>query len=326
MAGYTDSVFRQIAQSLGAAYAVSEMISSLALVHGDTKTAALAGIGENESGTVLQIFGHDPSAMAEAAEMLLSRDFPGCSYKNPPAGIDINMGCPVKKITSSGDGSALMKSPDTAAKITEACAAVCRRYSVPLSVKLRLGWDENSINAPEFAALLAGSGADKLTLHTRTREQLYSPSARPEFCLRVREAVPDNIVLVGNGDISSLADAEKYLSYGCGEVAVGRAALGNPWLFTELSTGEKHTPDTDEIINLAVEFTRRVVQLKGEYTGVREARGRAAHFIKGMRGSAGVRDRLNRAETEAEFEEILDSLRGQRDESRGTLRSSAAPH
>lgn len=309
MAGYTDSVFRQIAQNLGTAYTVSEMISSLALVHGDTKTAALAEIGENEKNTVLQIFGHDPAAMAEAAEILLSRDFPGCSYKSPPAGIDINMGCPVKKITSSGDGSALMKNPDTAAKITEACAAVCRKYSVPLSVKLRLGWDEKSINAPEFAKLLAESGADKLTLHTRTRELMYAPSARPEFCLKVREAVPENVVLVGNGDISSLTDAEKYLSLGCSEVAVGRAALGNPWLFTELSTGEKYIPDTDEVIDLAVEFTHRVVKLKGEYTGVREARGRAAHFIKGMRGSAGVRDKLNHAETEAEFAEILYSLR-----------------
>lgn len=309
MAGYTDSVFRQIAQDLGAAYTVSEMISSLALVHGDIKTAALAEIGKNESGTVLQIFGHDPSAMAEAAEILLSGDFPGCSYKNPPAGIDINMGCPVKKITSSGDGSALMKSPAAAARITEEVSAVCHRHSVPLSVKLRLGWDESSVNAPEFARLLAESGADKLTLHTRTRELMYAPSARPEFCLKVRDAIPDSVILVGNGDIASLADAEKYLSLGCDEVAVGRAALGNPWLFTELSTGERYSPSADEVISLAVEFTRRVVELKGEYTGVRESRGRAAHFIKGMRGSAGVRDKLNHAETAEEFEKILNSLR-----------------
>ena len=314
MAGYTDAPFRRICSSFGTAYTVSEMISSVAMVRNDRKTAALAKIESGEAPCVLQIFGHEPEIMARAAEMLLSGNFNGCDYSSPPAGIDINMGCPVKKIVSSHDGCAMMTDVKNSAHVVSAVSEVCARHGVPLSVKIRLGMDDSSINAPMFAAEMVRAGAGKITLHCRTREQMYMPSAMPEYCAMVREEmdrVNPGAILVGNGDIESLSDAKKYLSYGCSEVAIGRGALGFPWIFKALSSPEDFIPPSqEEIIELAVNFVSEVVRLKGEEVGIRESRGRAAHFIKGMRGSASVRERLNHASTEEEFREILLELNG----------------
>ena len=189
MAGYTDSVFRSICGGFGADEATSEMISSVALVHNDAKTARLARITKDEPHVFLQIFGHEPDIMARAAEILLSGSYDGCDYAHSPRGIDINMGCPVHKIVSSGDGSALMRDISLAARITAAVKDVCVTHGVPLSVKMRLGWDDSTINASEFAVAMAESGADVLTLHCRTRAQMYSPSARREYCADVRSAL-----------------------------------------------------------------------------------------------------------------------------------------
>lgn len=298
---------------MGAAYTTSEMISAVAMVNNDRKTGSLARIEEGEAPCVLQIFGHDPSIMARAADILLSGSFSERRYAAPPAGIDVNMGCPVKKIFSSGDGSAMMKNPELAAEVVCAVAEVCEKYRVPLSVKMRLGVDAEHINAPELAEKLALAGAKKITLHTRTREQMYAPYASPESCLEVKNALEragTGAILVGNGDIESRSDAEKYLSFGCDEVSIGRGALGFPWIFKALSNPENFTPPSrEEIIALAVEFVEEVVRLKGEEVGIRESRGRAAHFIKGMRGSARVRDTLNHASTLREFTDILNSLK-----------------
>ncbi len=312
MAGYTDYPMRKIAAQFGASYVVSEMISAVAMCMNDRKTAVLAKIGESEAPVVLQIFGHDPAMMAEAARKLLTGDYAGCSYAAPPAGIDINMGCPVKKIVTSGDGSALMRTPDIARDVTAAVADVCAKYGVPLSVKIRAGWDSDHINCAEFAAAMAEAGASKITVHCRTREQMYMPSADPAYAESVAQALKSTgkpVVLVGNGDIESRADAERYLAIGCREVAVGRAALGNPWIFRELSDPEHFTPPTlDEIRALSISLVEAVVREHGETVGVRESRSRAAYFIKGMRGAAGVRDRLNHAETLSEFVKILETI------------------
>lgn len=311
MAGFTDCVFRRICANFGAAYTVSEMISAMAMVMGDRKTAEIAEITEGEAPVVLQLFGHDPEVIAKAAAMLLDGSFNGCRYAAPPAGIDLNMGCPVKKIVTTGDGSALMKNVDLARRITSAAAEVCEKRGVPLSVKFRLGWDESSINAPEFAAAIAQSGAKKITLHTRTREQMYAPSADPARAADVYAALADagyadKVTLVGNGDIDGYDSAAVYLANGCSEIAVGRAALGNPWIFAELSNPVHFVkPTIVEIVNQVIGFVHGVVELKGEEVGIRESRGRAAHFIKGLRGSASVRDRLNHACTLKEFEAIL---------------------
>lgn len=313
MAGYTDAAFRSICSGMGADTVVSEMISAMAMVMGDKKTADLAKIHPGEAPVILQLFGHDPAVVAKAADLLLTGDYPGCSYAAPPAGIDLNMGCPVKKITSNGEGSALMKNIPLAREIVLAAAEVCARHGVPLSVKHRLGWDADSVCAAEFAFEMAKAGASKITLHTRTREQMYAPSADPETCRSVAAALaPLNIPLVGNGDIESLDDARRYLDCGCREVSVGRAALGNPWLFRELKAPEAFTPPTlNEIIALVSDFVTELVREKGETVGIRESRGRAAYFIRGMRGSAKIRDRLNHCETLSEFIAVLETIQDQ---------------
>ena len=309
MAGFTDAPFRRICGEFGADYAVSEMISAVALTMNDRKTGELAKITEGEPPVILQIFGHDPKIMAKAAEILLSGNYRGCSYAMPPAGIDINMGCPVKKIVNNGDGCALMLNPPLAAEITKAVKEVCVQYGVPLSVKFRSGWD--SVTAPDFAKIIADAGADKITLHCRTREQMYAPSADPEIARLTAEALGDrlhdgSLTFTGNGDVDSVESANQYLERGCHEVAVGRAALGNPWIFRELHDPEHFTPPTlQEIKSLVIRFVGEVVAEKGEQRGVRESRSRAAYFIKGMRGSAALRDQLNRAETYQDFTRIL---------------------
>ena len=310
MAGFTDCSFRRLASRYGVAYTVSEMISAVALTMRDKKTATLARIVDGEAPVVLQIFGHDPDIMARAADILLSGSFDGCEYAAPPIGIDINMGCPVKKIVSNGEGSALARDFDLSARVTSAVREVCDKYSVPLSVKIRTGWDADHITAPMLAPILARAGASKITLHTRTREQMYAPSADPEICREVRDALDSagyaDVILCGNGDIDSVEAAERYISLGCDEVAIGRAALGAPWLFAALRAPDSFTPPTtDEIISTAAGFVRDVVSDLGEEMGILESRGRAAHFIKGMRGSASIRDRLNRATTLNEFLAVL---------------------
>ena len=310
MAGFTDSVFRRIAGECGADFAVSEMISAMALCRRDRKTAELAKIGPREPPTVLQLFGRDPAILGEAAELLLSGDYPGCSYAAAPAGIDLNMGCPVKKIVSNGEGSALMLDPERAARIVSAVKDVCVRHGVPCSVKFRRGWDAASPElAPEFAVRMAEAGADRITLHCRTREQMYAPSADPEAARRTAEALRAagfSGVFAGNGDIDSPEAAERYFAAGCGEAAVGRAALGNPWLFRQLKDPVGFVPPTaDEIREMVIRFVTEEAEEKGEAKGVRESRARAAYFIRGMRGAAALRDRLNRAETAEEFVSAL---------------------
>ncbi len=315
MAGYTDSVFRSICGRFGASSSTSEMISSVALVHSDEKTGALSKITANEPPVFLQIFGHEPDIMAQAAEILLTGGFKGCSFEKQPVGIDINMGCPVKKIVSSGDGSALMSDLPLAERIVSAVKEVCVRHGVLLGVKFRLGKDDSSINAPEFAVGMAKSGADVLTLHCRTRAQMYMPSARHEYCREVKNALTESgfssVTLIGNGDVESRADAEEYLALGCDGVAVGRAALTNPWLFSEIAAPETFVPPSiDERVSLIREYITAVVGEMGEVRGIRESRSRAAYLLHGVRGGAKVRDALNRAETLTRFLAELERVRG----------------
>ena len=310
MAGFTDAAFRRICGSFGADYAVSEMISAVALTRDDAKTAELAKITPGEPPVILQIFGRDPAVMARAAELLLSGDYRGCSYAAPPAGIDINMGCPVRKIVSNGEGSALMLDPDRAARIMAAVREVCERHGVPASVKFRLGWDSEI--SPAFARRMAEAGAQKITLHCRMRAQMYAPSADPSAAGRTADALRDIAAgpLVGNGDITSRRTAQVYLDGGCREVAIGRAALGDPWLFRRLKHPEEPDdarPSLGEIKSLVLSFVTDVVREKGEERGVRESRSRAAYFIKGMRGSAALRDRLNRAVTMEQFASAVEA-------------------
>lgn len=312
MAGYSDSAMRRVAHEMGAAYCVSEMISAAAICHNDRKTAALAKIGEGEGPVILQLFGHRPEEMASAAEVLLSGNYTGCSYAERPAGIDINMGCPVRKIVSSGDGSALMRNPGLAAEITRRTREVCEKYGVPLSVKIRAGWDKTEISCAEIARILAESGAERITVHCRTREMMYMPSADPAYAEMVVRAVSDIVpkpAIVGNGDIEAVENAAVYLDAGCDEVAIGRAAIGNPWIFRAMSDPDGFTPPgVDEVKALAIRLVNDAVKEYGEMAGIRNSRSRAAYFIKGMRGAAEARNALNHAETLAEFIGIIENI------------------
>lgn len=309
MAGYTDIPFRRICSRLGADYTVTEMISAAAVCFNDDKTFILADIAPNEAPCAVQLFGHDPAQMAYAAEKLLSLYKPDAF----PCAVDINMGCPVRKIVTSGDGSALMKDPALASEIVKTVSSVTEKYGIPLWVKIRAGWDQNRINAPYFAALMADSGASRITVHGRTREQMYAPSSDNAVIRAVRETLPSDIQLIGNGDVTCVAEAVRMMEEtGCDGVAVGRAAMGDPWIFKAIDAVNKGLtyvePTLKEKIQLALELISDVVALKGESVGIRESRGRAAHFIKGLRGSASVRDALNHAETYEEFAQILRGL------------------
>lgn len=313
MAGYTDTVFRRICGSFGATEATSEMISAVALTYGDEKTGKIAKISDGEPPTRLQIFGHDADIMARAAEILLTGSFPGCSYAAPPCGIDINMGCPVRKVCSSGDGSALMSDIPLAGRIVSAVKNVCEKHGVELSVKFRLGINDREIVAPEFAVAMAESGADMLTLHCRTKEQMYMPSARREYCRTVRDTLDEagfgGVPLIGNGDVQTRADAEEYISLGCSGVAIGRAALGDPWLFSAISEPETYAPPTiEERVEMIEKYVSEVIGELGEERGIRESRSRAAYLLRGVRGGAKVRDALNREETLRGFIEELEKI------------------
>lgn len=300
MAGVTDRTFRALCRRAGADYVVSEMISAKAIAYGDKKTPELARMGENEHPAALQLFGSDPSIMAEAAVWL-------CDNFSPDI-IDINMGCPVRKIFSSGDGCALMRAPELAGRIVEAVKAA---VAVPVTVKIRTGIDSGHINAPELARRLEACGADGLCIHGRTREQLYAPPVDLETIAKVKAAV--SIPVIGNGGIRCAGDAEEMLRRtGVDSVAVGQGACGNPWIFSEIRSSLDgaafSAPTARERISAAKEHMRLLTEDKGEYIGLREARKHLGWYIAGMRGAAAARDRINREESREAIGALLDEL------------------
>lgn len=314
MAGFTDAPFRALAGRLGADLCVTEMVSSVATVHRDEKTGLLAAISQEEVPCAIQIFGHDPKIMAEAAKILCLSQCPGQENAPRPYALDINMGCPVKKIAGNGDGSALMADPVLCGEIVFAVNEALSPYGIPVTVKMRAGLDSKSINAPAVARKCVEGGASVVTVHARTREELYTPGIRPQVIREVKEAVGNDATVIGNGDIGSAHDAIEMLeTTGCDGLMIGRAALGNPWIFGEIKAkleNRSYTPPTlCERIDTAKELVKSIVAEKGEYTGIHEARGRAAHFIRGLKGAAAARDRLNKAETLSEFCDIIDRLK-----------------
>ncbi len=305
MAGFTDAPFRLLCTKLGCRMSVSEMISAKAMVYRDKKTASLAKIAEGEAPVSIQLFGHEPEVMAEAACMVAEGSFEGCDFAAAPVAIDINMGCPVKKIYSSGDGSALMRTPDLCGRLVEGA----RKCGLPVTVKIRAGITSETKNAVEVAKACADAGAAAVCVHGRTREQMYSPGVDLDIIAAVRDALPREIYVIGNGDVKDLASARHMADYtGCDAVMIGREALGNPWAFAEIaSNGEGYyPPETEDRLETAAALIRAVCAEKGEFAGVRESRGRAAHFIKGLRGAAEMRAAINQAET---LEEIMDILK-----------------
>lgn len=313
MAGFSDRFFRRICAEQGAEYTVTEMVSAKALCYDELsrtgalhKSADLAFIEPGDPPTAVQIFGGEPDFMARAARLLSDMTYRGASGDRPCA-IDINMGCPVKKVTGNGEGSALMKDPERASEIVRAAVDAT---SLPVTVKLRAGWDSAHINAPEFAKMLEASGASLICIHGRTRDRFYSPGVDLDVIKRVKKAV--SVPVIGNGDIYSAADAIHMLEYtGCDGLMLARGTLGNPWLFGEISAaidGRPYTPPTDrERIETAVRHLTLLVSGRGN-RGVAEARGRISFYSKGFRGSASARAALNSAVTLDEMKEILYSL------------------
>lgn len=288
MAGVTDKAFRMIVKPFGPALMYTEMVSGKGLFYKSKKTADLLTADESEKPVAVQIFGHDADIMAEIANSALEYG---------AAVIDINMGCPAPKIVNNGDGCALMKSPETAAKVI---SAVCRAVDVPVTVKFRAGWDDKSINAVEFAKIAEQSGASAVTVHGRTREQFYSGTADLDIIKAVKAAV--KIPVIGNGDIIDGGSAAHMLEYtGCDGIMVGRAAEGNPWIFKEISAYLKEgtvlpPPDLDERREVALKHLGLLVEFKGEHRGVLEGRKHMAWYFKGVSGGAVLRTALNKAQ------------------------------
>ena len=308
MAGFTDAPFRLLCRRLGADRTVTEMISAQAMVYRDRKTAWLARIPKGDDRCAIQIFGHDPGVMGEAAAMLASGEYADCFYAHPPYAMDINMGCPVRKIVGSGDGSALMRDPALCGQIVAAVCRAVQSYHIPVTVKIRAGWDREHVNAAEVASVCVENGAAQVAVHGRTRNQMYAPASDNEIICAVRRVLPDSVPVIGNGDVRSGADAVRMLEEtGCDGIMIGREALGNPWIFASVRaalSGLPYTPPgEEEIRRTAIELVSDIVMEKGEERGVRESRGRAAHFIRGLRGSARMREALHRAAT-------LDEVRG----------------
>ena len=300
MAGVTDYSMRVLCHRMGAEMSVTEMLSAKALHYGDEKTEDLAKFDDLTSPCSIQIFGHEPDIMAEAASSLEKRFAPQM--------IDINMGCPVKKIVSNGEGSALMKDPALAEEIVKAVSAA---ISTPLSVKIRAGWDEKSKNAVEFACRMEKAGADMITVHGRTKSQMYNPGIDLNIIKDVKKAL--SIPVLGNGDIYSAEDALRMIEYtGCDGIMVARGAYGNPWIFKEITyalEGKQYTaPDIPERLAVAKEHLRMLIADKGEYTGIREARKHLAWYLKGMRSATTARVDINHAESANEVLSILDRI------------------
>ena len=301
MAGVTDLAFRRACRSHGAEYTVTEMVSAKALHFNDTTSMALARIPLDDQPSAVQLFGHEPQGMQEAIKKILR---PREGYGRSVA-IDINMGCPMKKIVNNGDGSALMKNPALAGQIIRAAVEAS---DVPVTVKFRTGWDESSINAPLFAKVAEENGASLICIHGRTREQRYSPPVDLDTIAAVKRAV--SIPVVGNGGIETADDAMAMLhKTGCDGLMIARGAMGNPWLFEEIAArmdGKSYRlPDLDVRLGEALSQVDDMVADKGERVGVLEARRQLAYYIKGVSGAAEMRNRLNAAESLEEIHELV---------------------
>lgn len=290
MAGVSDRAYRELCVRFGAAYCVSEMVSSKALSFNSKKSEELMEISDLERPCGIQIFGDDPKCMADAAKHAL---------ENKPDIIDINMGCPAPKISSNGSGSALMKNPRLCGEIVKAVTAVT---DIPVTVKIRKGWDDDSVNAVEVAKICESAGAAAITVHGRTRQQYYKPPVDYDIIKAVRESV--SVPVIANGDIDSAERAKEVMDItGCDLVMIGRATLGNPWIFSQINAYLEnpnvkiHTPDLEERLGVMIEHIGKMVEYKGEHMAMLQARKLVVGYFKGMKGAAALRNEAGKIKT-----------------------------
>lgn len=290
MAGVSDRAYRELCVRFGAAYCVSEMVSSKALSFNSKKSEELMEISDLERPCGIQIFGDDPKCMADAAKHAL---------ENKPDIIDINMGCPAPKISSNGSGSALMKNPRLCGEIVKAVTAVT---DIPVTVKIRKGWDDDSVNAVEVSKICESAGAAAITVHGRTRQQYYKPPVDYDIIKAVRESV--SVPVIANGDIDSAERAKEVMDItGCDLVMIGRATLGNPWIFSQINAYLEnpnvkiHTPDLEERLGVMIEHISKMVEYKGEHMAMLQARKLVVGYFKGMKGAAALRNEAGKIKT-----------------------------
>lgn len=290
MAGVSDRAYRELCVRFGAAYCVSEMVSSKALSFNSKKSEELMEISDLERPCGIQIFGDDPKCMADAAKHAL---------ENKPDIIDINMGCPAPKISSNGSGSALMKNPRLCGEIVKAVTAVT---DITVTVKIRKGWDDDSVNAVEVAKICESAGAAAITVHGRTRQQYYKPPVDYDIIKAVRESV--SVPVIANGDIDSAEKAKEVMDItGCDLVMIGRATLGNPWIFSQINAYLEnpnvkiHTPDLEERLGVMIEHIGKMVEYKGEHMAMLQARKLVVGYFKGIKGAAALRNEAGKIKT-----------------------------
>jgi tRNA-dihydrouridine synthase B len=297
MAGVTDLPFRLICKEQNCGMLYTEMINAKALCYDDENTKKMLRIEEEEHPIAVQIFGSEPEYMGRATEIM---------NEYPNEILDINMGCPAPKVIRNGDGSALMKNPKLAEEVLK---AVVKKSKKPVTLKIRKGWDDNTVNAVEIAKIAEACGISALAIHGRTREQYYSGKADWDIITEIKENI--SIPVIGNGDVFTIQDAINMLDKtNCDAIMIGRGAQGNPWIFKRINhymqTGEiLPEPTLDEKINTAIKHLGLAVQEHGEYIAVREMRKHVAWYLKGLKNSARVRDEVNKIES---YEEVVNKL------------------
>lgn len=296
MAGVADRAFRELCVGYGASYVVSEMISSKGVSMGDRKSKDLAYLSDAERPAAIQIFGSDPMTMAQSIERVM---------EFRPEIIDINMGCPAPKIAGNGGGASLSKNPALAEKIVE---AVVKASPVPVTVKIRMGWDFDNINAVEMAKRAENAGASAVTVHGRTRNQMYAPPVNRDIIAQVKKEI--SIPVIGNGDIIDEQSAAIMLEEtNCDLIMIGRGALGRPWVFSQINAYLEHgrvipEPPVTEKMRVMLKHIEKLCEYKGDYVGMREARKHAGWYTKGLRGAANYRRELGTLENMEQLKEI----------------------